>query len=517
MTVRQQLESIIELATVLSRQTDFQEILRLITERAKALFGAQSALVLMVNPSTRETIKTVYKHGEPGDDRHYNLFHTYLTGWVIEHNKGFYTDNIRKDERFRSDLFGDLPVRSAVCSPFRADGIIIGSLLILSPSDQTTIELDPLALLDQFTAIASPFLRNLQKLATYFEQPLPESTLVKKYEGYGLMGRSEPFIAMLKSVDTAAKGDVRVLLEGESGTGKELVAKAIHRGSLRAEHKFIAIDCGAIPRDLIESELFGHARGAFTGATEARRGLLEEANRGTLFMDEISNLPMDMQSRLLRVLQENEVRPVGSNQTRKIDVRIIAASSKPLRQLLEKGAFREDLFFRLYVYPIEIPSLRERVQDIPLLTRYFLQRFAQKQGKKVDTVSEKAMNLLKSHGWKGNIRELENLVERMVTMATPGMKSMEPSLIPEDFRKELPEEVQQKITEEVRQELPHDQNNEMTEESLSLQETLAHHEKKAIEQALDSCGWNQSAASRLLKVSEHTIRYKMKKLGIKRS
>jgi transcriptional regulator with GAF, ATPase, and Fis domain len=500
MTARQQLESIIELATVLSRQTDYQEILRLITERSRTLFRAQSALVLMVNPSTRETIKTVYKHGEPGGDRHYSLFHTYLTGWVIEHNKGFYTEDIRKDDRFRSNLFVDLPVRSALCSPFRADGIIIGSLLILSPSSETTIEADPLALLDQFTAIASPFLRNLQKLASYFEQPLPESTLVKKYEGYGLIGRSEPFIAMLKSVDAAAKGDVRVLLEGESGTGKELVAKAIHHGSLRAEHKFIAIDCGAIPRDLIESELFGHARGAFTGATEARKGLLEEANRGTLFMDEISNLPMEMQSRLLRVLQENEVRPVGSNQTRKIDVRIIAASSKPLRQLLEKGAFREDLFFRLYVYPIEIPSLRERVQDIPLLTRYFLQRFAQKQGKKIETVSEKTMILLKSHEWKGNVRELENLVERMVTLATPAMRSLEPSLVPGDFRKNLPQE----------------HSPEATENYLSLQESLAQHEKRTIEQALNSCGWNQSAAARQLQVSEHTIRYKMKKLGISR-
>ena len=499
MTAQQKLESIIELAAVLSRQTDFQEILRLIAERARALFSARSALVLMVNPSTRETIKTVYKHGEPGGDRHYRLFHTYLTGWVIENNKGFYTYDIKKDKRFRSDIFGDLPVRSALCSPFRADGIIIGSLLILSPHDETTIEDDPLALLDQFTAIASPFLRNLQKLAPYFEQPLPESTLVKKYEGYGLMGRSEPFITMLKSVDAAAKGDVRVLLEGESGTGKELVAKAIHHGSIRAEHKFIAIDCGAIPRDLIESELFGHARGAFTGATEARKGLLEEANRGTLFMDEISNLPMEMQSRLLRVLQENEIRPVGSNQTRKIDVRIIAASSKPLRELLEKGAFREDLFFRLYVYPIEIPSLRERVKDIPLLTRYFLQRFAKKQGKKIETVSEQAMNLLKSHGWKGNVRELENLVERMVTLATPGMRSLEASLLPHDFRKDLPEE----------------HSPEPTDIPLSLQESLAQHEKRAIEQALDSCDWNQSAAARQLKVSEHTIRYKMKKLGIK--
>lgn len=516
MTDRQQLESIIELATVLSRQTDFKEILRLITERASALFGAQSALVLMVNPTTRETIKTVYKHGEPGGDRDYRLFHTYLTGWVIENNKGFYTDDIRKDDRFRSDLFGELPVRSTVCSPFRADGIIIGSLLILSPSSDITRQEDPLALLEKFTSIASPFLRNLQKLQSYFEQPLPESTLVKKFEGYGLIGRSDPFINMLKSVDAAAKSDVRVLLEGDSGTGKELVARAIHRGSLRAEHKFIAIDCGAIPRDLIESELFGHARGAFTGATEARRGLLEEANRGTLFMDEISNLPMDMQSRLLRVLQENEVRPVGSNQTRKIDVRIIAATSKPLRQLLEKGAFREDLFFRLYVYPIEIPSLRKRDQDIPLLLEYFLKRFAQKQGKKIETVSEKTMILLKSHGWKGNIRELENLMERMVTMATPGMRSLEPSLIPKDILKDLPEEVLQKNTEEIQQASPHEHNKGTTEASLSLQETLSLHEKRAIEKALESCGWNQSAAARLLQVSEHTIRYKMKKFGIKR-
>ncbi len=503
----ERLESIIELSDVLSRQTDFREILRLVAQRARTLFGAPTALIMMVNPSTRETIKTVHRLGDTEGDPRYQLIHTYLTGWVIENDKGFATEDIGSDNRFRSELFEDLPVKEVLCGPFRGDGNIIGSLLLLSPSVEKTREEDPLQLLEKYTAIASPFLRNLSKLQPYFEKPLPESTLIKKYDGYGLLGTSEPFIAMLRSVDAAARSDVRVLLEGESGTGKELVAKAIHNGSKRAGNNFVAVDCGAIPRELIESELFGHVKGAFTGASESRKGLFEEADRGTLFMDEISNLPMEMQSRLLRVLQENEIRPVGSNRTRSIDVRIVAATSKPLRSLVEQGAFREDLFFRLYVYPIEIPSLPERSQDIPLLTRQFLRRFAKKQNKKIETVSTETLGYLQRHTWKGNIRELENMVERMVTLAPPGMKTLDLSLLPKEFRQEQENET------DIEPDGRIEQDDAST--TLPLRVSLAQHEKRTIEQALESCYWNQSAAARLLEVSEHTIRYKMKKLGIR--
>ncbi|MFO7933658.1 MAG: sigma-54-dependent Fis family transcriptional regulator [Bacteroidales bacterium] len=497
MTTRK-LESIIELASVLDRQSDFQEILRLITQKAAALFDAETALIMMVNPSTRETIKTIYRQGDPGADHRYRVLHTYLSGWVIENNRGFFSEEIGKDDRFRAELLNDVPVRSAMCGPFRADGILIGTLLLLDSGDRSFGQNDYL-LLEKFTAVAAPFLRNIQQIRHYFAAPLPEETLIKKYEAHGLLGRSDRFRNLLQSLEAAARCDVRVLLEGESGTGKELVAKAIHHCSARASNNFVAIDCGAIPRELIESELFGHVKGAFTGAGESRKGLMEEASGGTLFMDEITNLPMEVQSKFLRVLQENEIRPLGSNRSRKIDVRVIAASSKPLKELVDQDLFREDLFYRLYVYPIEIPSLSERRKDIPYLANHFLRKFSAEQQKKASDFSPEILEFLKNHPWRGNVRELENLVERLVTMAPPEARSIHINLLPEKLCSEL-------------------ESNRQHERTINtpppLRETVASAEKQAILDALVLCDWNQSRAARMLQISEHSIRYKMKNLGI---
>ena len=499
MTTRK-LESIIELAAVLEKQSDFQEILRLVTQKATALFDAKTALIMMINPSTRETIKTLYRQGTPGDDHHFKLVHTYLTGWVIENNRGFYSEALRNDRRFRRELFRDIPVQSAMCGPFRADGILIGTLLLLGSGDRVFDEKDYL-LVEKFTTVVAPFLRNLQKIQAYFAANLPEETLVKKYDAHGLLGRSDRFRNLLQSVEAAARCDVRVLLEGETGTGKELIAKAIHKGSERSGQKFIAIDCGAIPRDLIESELFGHVKGAFTGAMDARKGLLEEAHQGTLFMDEITNLPIDMQSRLLRVLQENEVRPVGSNTSRKVDVRIIAASSKSLRGHVEEGLFREDLFYRLYVYPVEIPPLRFRQDDIPILAHHFLQKFSRQQKKKIHSFSPEVLPLLKNYPWPGNIRELENQVERMVTRASRETEVIDTALLPVELSGDMNTAVS---------------NARSGNSTLPLRDRLAQYEKEVVEYALEKCGWNQSKAARELAISEHAIRYKIKKLGITR-
>lgn len=243
----QKLESIIELAAILARQSDFQEVLRLVTQKASVLLNAETALILMVNPSTRETVKTLYREGGEPDDRPFQLLHTYCTGWVIEHNTGFISENIHQDSRFRKELFGDLPVKSVMCTPFRADGLITGTLLLLNRSKDHIFNRDDFDVLEKFATIASPFLRNIQKIKQYFISPLPEQSLTKKYKAHGLLGTSDTFITMLQSVEAASGCDVRVLLEGQSGTGKELVAKAIHHCSSRSSNNFIAIDCGAIP------------------------------------------------------------------------------------------------------------------------------------------------------------------------------------------------------------------------------------------------------------------------------
>jgi len=362
--------------------------------------------------------------------------------------------------------------------------------------------LKDLSLLEKFAAITAPFLSNVQKIQEYFNTPLPEAAILSKYEELGLLGKSPQFIELLRAIEAAACCDVRVLLEGKSGTGKELIARAIHQFSPRKHYPFIAIDCGTIPENLIESELFGHVKGAFTGAAKDRKGLFEEANQGTLFMDEITNLPQNMQAKLLRVLQESEIRPLGSNQSRKVDVRIIVASSAPLRNLVDQQLFREDLYYRLHVYPIHIPTLNDRREDIPLLARHFLKKFARQQNKQLGSISKPVLNFLRNRNWTGNIRELENFIERMVTLTPAGNTSLDSKIIPQEFKKEF------KTYSGI--------NDEYTIQK-SLLENIADYEKQLIRQALVDSDWNQSLAARELKVSERTVRYKMEKLGIQKS
>jgi DNA-binding NtrC family response regulator len=230
-----------------------------------------------------------------------------------------------------------------------------------------------------------------------------------------LLGKSKRMKELFKLLRRVAETPTTILLQGESGTGKELIAKAIHYNSPRRTAAFVAIDCGAIPETLIESELFGHARGAFTGAVRDKKGLFEEADGGTLFLDEIGNLGLAMQAKLLRVLQEGEVRPVGSNDTIKVDVRIVAATNRDLHEAAQKREFREDLYYRLAVVPLFIPPLRERREDVPLLAEHFVKKFGERAGSK-KRLSTDALAWMLRYDWPGNVRELENVVERAVIL-----------------------------------------------------------------------------------------------------
>jgi two-component system nitrogen regulation response regulator NtrX len=238
-------------------------------------------------------------------------------------------------------------------------------------------------------------------------------TLEDRYE---IVGESPDIQALRVQIQSAAPSHGRVLIRGESGTGKELIARAIHRQSLRKEKPFVEVNCAAIPDELIESELFGHEKGAFTGATTKRRGKFELADGGTIFLDEVGDMSLKTQAKVLRVLQEQTFERVGGTEIITVDVRVIAASNKPLEEEIQKGNFREDLFYRLNVIPFEIPSLRERREDIPLLANYFLLLFSQEYGKRKKTLSPAAMDLLLQHPWPGNVRELRNVMERMVIM-----------------------------------------------------------------------------------------------------
>jgi DNA-binding NtrC family response regulator len=232
-----------------------------------------------------------------------------------------------------------------------------------------------------------------------------------------IVGSSEPLQAVLSRVAKVAPTDSTVLVTGETGTGKELIARAIHKRSQRSSRAFVSVNCAAVPRDLIASELFGHEKGAFTGATQRRLGRFESAEEGTIFLDEVGELPAETQVALLRVLQEREFQRVGGNESLKADVRVVAATNRHLQTAIAEGKFREDLFYRLNVFPIEVPALRDRKDDIPLLVEYFVDRYANKAGKKIIGISKRTMELLQSYSWPGNIRELQNVIERSVIIS----------------------------------------------------------------------------------------------------
>jgi transcriptional regulator with PAS, ATPase and Fis domain len=290
-----------------------------------------------------------------------------------------------------------------------------------------------------------------------------------------------------------------VLITGESGTGKELVAKAIHALSQRRDAPFISINCGAMPENLLESELFGHLKGAFTDAHQNKKGLFEAAHRGTLMLDEVGEMLPSLQVKLLRVLQEKRVRRVGGTDEIEVDVRVVAATNRPLDRLVQEGRFREDLFYRLNVIPIRVPPLRERREDIPLLANHFLERFGREMGKALAKISVEAMECLMRYAWPGNVRELENVIERAVALETS------PAVLPE----RLPDAVREGALPVAR-----DGARVLLEPGFSLDQHLEALESALVRQALDQAGGDRSSASTLLGISARSLRYLIQKHGL---
>ncbi len=492
-------EDLFEFAKVLGQQTEFNEVLRLVVHESANSLKTDLALILMLNPDTRETVKTIIKDGKSIDQKEYHSVRIHVGGWIVDEGKPFISDSIQTDDRFMKGLFENTPIKSVAGVPLSIEGVIIGALIVLYEDSRTLINTGLIQSLENIAAIAVPFLRNAQKIKQYFPNTVPESTILLKYNNIGLIGKSPGFIELLQDIEAATKCDARVLLIGKTGTGKELIAKAIHNFSSRADGPFVATDCGAIPNTLLESEFFGHTRGAFTGAHADRQGLFMEANGGTLFLDEINNLSFDMQSKFLRVLEDGKVRPIGSDKTVNTDVRIIAASSIPLKKLVDEKLFREDLFFRLHVYPISIPDLSERKRDIPLLANHFLHLYAKKQNKKAKNFHEEVVDFMKHRTWTGNIRELGNFVERIVTVTPTETSVIGSSFFPAELKKEL-DTYRMNLMEHNR--------------DISLKEQLNLCEKEIIKKALVESDWNQSEAARRLNTSEGNIRHKMSQYNI---
>ena len=353
---------------------------------------------------------------------------------------------------------------------------------LMEVANQIAIAVDNMQLHEETAAMKTRF----EAEAVYLQEEIKTEHNFEE-----IIGQSAPVRELLGKIEQVAPTDASVLIRGETGTGKELLARAVHDRSKRKDRAMVKVNCGSIPSGLVESELFGHEKGAFTGAMQQRVGRFELAHGGTIFLDEVTELPLDTQVKLLRVLQEGEFERVGSSKTIKVDVRVIAASNRDLNDVVRKGTFRADLFYRLNVFPLESPSLRERKTDIPLLVNFFLSRFGKRLGKEVRGVAQKSMESLSRYSWPGNIRELQNVIERAVVLARGPVVQIDDSLL----------------------------QNEPGTVAASAIDTLENNERNHIQRALNETNWvihGKKGAAELLGINPSTLRSRMEKLGIKK-
>jgi two-component system response regulator PilR (NtrC family) len=386
------------------------------------------------------------------------------------------------------------------------DQDILGIMITAFASTESAVEAMRLGACDY---LSKPFDIDLLKMKVREKienrQLRQENVLLKRTLGLAhqfsnIIGRSEAMLAVFKMIETVARTNSTILLTGESGTGKGLVAQAIHFHSLRRDKPMVSLNCGAMPENLLESELFGHMRGAYTGADSNKKGLLEVAEKGTVFLDEIGEMSAVMQVKLLRVLQERRFRRVGGLEELTADIRVIAATNQDLTRLIAEGRFREDLFYRINVIPIALPPLRERREDIGLVAEHFLAKYAEQMGKGITGISHEAMELLVQHDWPGNIRELENVIERAVALeASP---TILPDSLPASVRGDASRAVQAPV-------------EGLPESGFDLEAHVKDIERGYIAEALKRAGGNLTKAGKLLGLEFRQVRYLVKKYNLK--
>ncbi len=434
--------------------------------------------------------------------------------------KGFQVVTAQKIEEARSLMTPDKPFDMAIVDLNLPDGNgldFISEIKNISHATQVIV-LTGFATIDSaiqatqkgaYHFLTKPF--NVEELMSLIDKALSHRTLEQenkqlrnelgtKYQFEQIIGESEGIRHCLSLVSRVADSDSTVLVMGESGTGKELVARAIHYNSPRAKGPFVAINCGAIPSELLESELFGHVKGAFTGAISNRLGRFELADEGTLFLDEIGDLDPSMQVKILRALQERRFEPVGATKSVQVNVRVIAATNVDMDKAVSDGRFREDLYYRLNVIPIQIPSLRERKTDIPLLLQHFMNHFNRNKTKTLDGLSQEAMQCLVNYPWPGNIRELENLIERLSILKGSGV--VEVIDLPPKYKSTAAS-----YSETGSVEIP--------DAGLDFNSAVDQFENALILRALEKTGWNKNQAALLLRLNRTTLVEKMKKKGLK--
>lgn len=491
----EQLKTLIEInGRINSNYSDINALLVYILESAMRLVHCESSSLLLVN-SEKENLNFVVALGPKGAEaKNIPVEKKSIAGWVVENNKSIIIKNVEKDPRFSRDVQNKTGyvTKNMVAIPMRVKGRCIGVIELINKVGSKNFDESDLNILQILSNQAGIAYLNADTYRNAKDQISVLSTkIINGSEYHAFVAKSPAVLDLLRIIDEVAKTNATILITGESGVGKELFAEQIHMKSGRSDKPFVRVNVAALSSSLLESELFGHVKGAFTDAVSDRIGRFEAADGGTIFLDEIGELPLDLQAKFLRVLQEHKFERVGSNKTISVDVRIVAATNRNLEEMVKAGKFREDLYYRLNIVPLNIPPLRERKEDIEPLSRFFLNKFKIETKKNFDDFSLSARKALFDYYWPGNVRELENSIERACVLGTPPLIQAENLGIPfglsekgQNNQKECYNQIAQEIYDE--------------DEDKSLKNAVNKFKAAYIKKILKETNWNQSAAARIL-------------------
>ena len=491
----ERLETLIEINTLInSNYTDDKALLTHILESASRLTYGESSSLLLLNHETNRLYFEISLGPKGPDMQKFSLkMGEGIAGWVAKHNTGLIVNDVDKDERHQKkiDFKTGYATTSILAAPMRMKDQCVGVIEIINRRDKQNFTNDDLMWLERFAVQAALAIQNARSYQQIRNELFVLQDKISEDKGYhAFVSGSKIIDEKLKLVEKIATTDSSVLILGESGVGKELFAEQIHLKSNRADGPFIRVNCAALPEHLLESELFGHVKGAFTDATSDRRGRFELANGGTIFLDEIGDMPFNLQSKLLRVLQHMVFEKVGASEPTTVNVRVLAATNKDIEKAIDDGKFRKDLYYRLNVLPFYVPPLRERIEDIPVLSDFFLKKFNRELKRKINGFTSEAVESLMSYAWPGNVRELENVIERSAVICDDEFIKPQHLLLVSSLN----------------------ENNEY--ENKNLKEALNAFKKHFIRKSLENNSWNQTETSAKLGIQRTYLSRLIKELDI---
>ncbi len=518
---------IYELGNAFASRLELDPLIELATSKCRAVLNAEGVAVLWLDAETDELYFPYFSDREPEVAKRLSRVRFSaskgIAGEVLRTGLSARIDNVSADPHFYSevDKHTGLSTRAMLAAPLAVEGVRRGVIEVVNPIGRDTFSDDDMALLEALASSIALAIQNAQEFGQLRTSERKLQTEVgalrrdlARHELLGeIIGASPEMTEVFRLMNSAAASPISILLQGETGTGKELIARAIHRMSARAEKPFLAVNCAALSEHLLESELFGHRRGAFTGATKDQPGLFRAASGGVIFLDEIGEMPLGMQPTLLRVLQDGEILSVGDTRPERVDVRVFSASNRDLKTAVAAGTFRADLYYRLAAFPIRLPPLRERRRDIPLLAARFLSVACARQHKDIREFDPLALQLLDRHDWPGNIRELQNEIDRAVALA-PSEETIKPEHLSTELRlasdsPSIPASAPQAATLESTEEV------QSESQSSSLRDVRNAAEARYISETLASNDGNVSRSARALGISRISLQRKIKEYGLR--